>query len=259
MKTIKPFFECTAAERRGYLVLSLLILLLLAVRLCLLLLPPAPLPPLDESQMQLYCEFEARQHFLADSLDSVREARRLHYEINRTRRYRPESWKRKYEYPAPFRQEGEETAHIPFTRRFPEKISPTAAKVELNRADTLLLQCIPGFGSRMAREIVAYRERLGGYSAIGQLLEVRFMDSARWQKVLPYLTLDTCGMLRKLNINTAGVGELMRHPYIDYYLAKTIVVRRENKGAYRSLEEMRSATGLYPELYEQLKPYLTTK
>ncbi|MBR4491214.1 MAG: helix-hairpin-helix domain-containing protein, partial [Bacteroidales bacterium] len=67
------------------------------------------------------------------------------------------------------------------------------------------------------------------------------------------------GALHKLRINHASVNELVKHPYIDYYLAKTIVVWRDNKGRFRSLDEMRSATRVYPELYNRLKPYLTTQ
>ena len=148
---------------------------------------------------------------------------------------------------------------LDFTRKYPEKRSLTAEKVELNRADTLMLRTIPGIGARTAREIISYRERLGGFTDMGQLLEIRIIDSARWRQITPYLSIDTTGALHKLRINHASVNELVKHPYIDYYLAKTIVVWRDNKGRFRSLDEMRSATRVYPELYNRLKPYLTTQ
>jgi DNA uptake protein ComE-like DNA-binding protein len=122
-----------------------------------------------------------------------------------------------------------------------------------------MLRTIPGIGARTAREIISYRERLGGFTDMGQLLEIRIIDSARWRQITPYLSIDTTGALHKLRINHASVNELVKHPYIDYYLAKTIVVWRDNKGRFRSLDEMRSATRVYPELYNRLKPYLTTQ
>ena len=262
MKKWKELFECTAAERRGILVLSLLVLLLLAVRITLMQLPPKPLPPLDREEYQRYLAFVERQRFLADSIDAVWAERRQN-QAARYSRPRP-SW---YGSRVRQRPQKRETVFFPtadsslpaFSPKYPEKRTLSAEKVELNRADTLLLRTIPGIGARTAREIVAYRERLGGFVDFGQLLEIRFVDSTRWRQLLPYLSLDTTGVLRKLHINQANVGELVKHPYIDYYLAKTIVVCRENKGRFRSLEEMRSVTRVYPELFERLKPYMTIK
>ncbi|MBO7625780.1 MAG: helix-hairpin-helix domain-containing protein [Bacteroidales bacterium] len=259
MKKWKSFLECTSAERRGLLLLSLLVLLLLAVRITLMLLPPKPLPPLDAEEYQRYLAFEARQQQLADSIDAVwaerRQAASARYNPPRT------AWYGSRERPRPQQRDRvvfpPADSSRPVPMKYPEKRRLTAEKVELNRADTLLLRTIPGIGARTAKGIVAYRERLGGFYDFSQLLEIRIIDSARWRQVLPYLTLDTTGTLRKLRINQANVSELVKHPYIDYYLAKTIVVCRENKGRFRSLEEVRSATRVYPELFERLKPYMT--
>ena len=261
MEKWKSFFECTSAERRGLLVLSVLVILLLALRVMLVILPPKPLPPLDAEEYQRYLAFEERQQFLADSADAV-WAERRQAAMARYNRPHPVSNGSDYRH-RPTQHEGMaafsmDSSHV-FIKKYPEKRSLSAEKVELNRADTLLLRTIPGIGARTAREIVAYRERLGGFADISQLLEIRIIDSARWHQILPYISIDTAGALRKLNINQANVNELVNHPYIDYYLAKTIVVWRDNKGRFRSLDEMRSATRVYPELYYRLKPYLTTK
>ena len=263
MKRMKSLFECTAAERRGMIVLAILVLLMLAARILLMLLPPRPLPPLEEEEYRQYLAFEERQRFLSDSLDSVWDARRQYrseFKYRQSRNYyqREKHWTA---VPALRQQNGfvADSVRKEAARKYPEKRTLQMEPVDLNRADTILLRTIPGIGMRTAKEIVAYRERLGGFCDFSQLLEIRFIDSARWQQVLPYLALDTMGTLRKLRINQANVNELVKHPYIDYYLAKTIVVWRENKGRFRSLEEFRSATRIYSELYEKLKPYLTVK
>ena len=130
------------------------------------------------------------------------------------------------------------------------------AKVGLNQADSLDLQSIPGIGTKTATQILLYREQLGGFVSIAQLLEVKYMDSSRYVKLLPYLCVQPSPQLQRININTATVEELRRHPYIDYYLAKTIVVHRNANGGYHNIEEMRAATKLYEALFEKLKPYL---
>ena len=44
--------------------------------------------------------------------------------------------------------------------------------LDLNRADTAELKKIPGIGSGIARLIVNYRQRLGGFYQIEQLQEI---------------------------------------------------------------------------------------
>ncbi|MFM7309843.1 MAG: ComEA family DNA-binding protein, partial [Flavobacteriales bacterium] len=57
-------------------------------------------------------------------------------------------------------------------RRHDWAYHPTAMRVELNSADTLELRKLPAIGVSIARRIIQYRERLGGYHALHQLLEV---------------------------------------------------------------------------------------
>ena len=45
--------------------------------------------------------------------------------------------------------------------------------VDLNSADTVLLKQVPGIGSFLARKIVAYRNRLGGFVAVDQLQDIK--------------------------------------------------------------------------------------
>jgi DNA uptake protein ComE-like DNA-binding protein len=52
---------------------------------------------------------------------------------------------------------------------------------------------------------------------------------------------------------------LVNHPYIDYYLAKSIVNHRDKKGKYSSLAEMKKTLLIYDELYLKITPYLTVE
>ena len=55
----------------------------------------------------------------------------------------------------------------------PEKY-PSGTLVDLNRADTTELKKIPGIGSGIARLIIGYRQRLGGFYNITQLQDTEF-------------------------------------------------------------------------------------
>ncbi|MDD2622387.1 MAG: helix-hairpin-helix domain-containing protein [Bacteroidales bacterium] len=134
--------------------------------------------------------------------------------------------------------------------------SPSLPKMEINQADSFDLMKIPGIGSKTAHHILLYRKRLGGFSRLEQLLEVYSIDSNRYHHIKQYLCVD-CNAIEKININTASLKELIKHPYIDYYLAKTICMCREKQGPYVSLDDMKNQTKLYETLFEKIKPYLT--
>ena len=119
---------------------------------------------------------------------------------------------------------------------------PEGTLVDVNAADTTELKKIPGIGSGIARRIVAYRNRLGGFYSLEQLNEVEFVsaDLLKWFK----LESDS---IRKLPINRVGLDKLRAHPYIDFYQAKVIVEYRRKRGEIKSLSQL----SLYEEFTEK--------
>ena len=136
------------------------------------------------------------------------------------------------------------------TLRYPLKLKP-GEHVSLNAADTSLLKRVPGIGSGFARAIVGYRERLGGYYSVSQLLEI----SGFPQSALPYFDIGTA-RCRRLNVNTATLSQLRRHPYIGFYRAKTIVDHRRLHGIIRSLSELGLYKDFTPEAVDRLSHYV---
>ena len=134
------------------------------------------------------------------------------------------------------------------------KVAPYA-KLDLNIIDSIQLRQIPGIGQKTANRIVDYREKLGGFINIQQLREVYAIDSSRFLQIKPYLFVDKTN-IKKLNINKLEIKELIKHPYVDYYLAKAIVVYRQNYGKYNSVEDIKKAVHFYDELYQKIVPYL---
>jgi DNA uptake protein ComE-like DNA-binding protein len=139
-----------------------------------------------------------------------------------------------------------------------KKEERTISKIELNRVDSIDLQKIPGIGQKTASLIIKYREKLGGFIDINQLKEVYSIDSNRYLQISPYLYVNP-NHVKKLNINKASIKELVNHPYIDYYLAKSIVVHREYHGNYTEIKEIKQITLLYEKLYQQIVPYLSVE
>ena len=126
--------------------------------------------------------------------------------------------------------------------------------VNLNKTDTLGLTELPEIGPFFARNIVDYREKLGGFVEINQLLEVYAFDSARLETIAPYINVDSVS-LRRINVNTDDFKTILRHPYIEYEDVKKIVNHREKRGFIKNWEEYLKVVGRN-DVDERLRWYL---
>ena len=143
-------------------------------------------------------------------------------------------------------------------REMPNVATKYPRPLELNEADSVDLLKITGIGAKIASQIISYRTKLGGFVRTEQLKEVAFIDEERFAKIEPYLYVNA-GNVQKINVNEASISQLVKHPYIDYYLAKSIVSQRDGKGKYTSLEAMKKSLSIYDELYQKIAPYLTVE
>jgi DNA uptake protein ComE-like DNA-binding protein len=111
-------------------------------------------------------------------------------------------------------------------------------------------------GPTFARRILKYRSLLGGYVDKEQLWEVYGMDSVRYNTIAPYVTVDPEGVA-PLDLNTVSLDQLKRHPYLDYYQAKAIVLLRERVGRFESVQDLQKVPIIDNETYTKIIPYLT--
>lgn len=141
-----------------------------------------------------------------------------------------------------------------YTREAPP-VRKQALRVELNGADTTTLQLLNGIGPAYARRIVRYRERLGGFVADSQLLEVYGFTPGLLEHLRPHLDLDTSER-RRIAINSIGLKEMARHPYIEYYQARDIVNLRSKGEIFCSEEDLRAVPSMADSTLRRLLPYL---
>ena len=135
----------------------------------------------------------------------------------------------------------------PQTKSKPARRIPTAVAVtepiDLNAADTTMLQQLPGVGSAYAKWIVDYREKLGGYCETEQLLEVYRMDTNRFNDIERFITIDSNFIPKRLRINSDAFKVLLKHPYLEYDDVKKIVNYREQKGLITSWKQLEKIVG----------------
>jgi competence protein ComEA len=128
--------------------------------------------------------------------------------------------------------------------------------IEVNGATQEELEKIPGVGTFYAKNILRYRDRLGGFVRKEQLLEVWKMEETKYAEIIPYMSIDLDG-LRKIKLNTVSAEELKAHPYLNWNIANSLIKIRERKGGFHAVEEIKESILVNEELFNKLKPYVS--
>ncbi len=136
------------------------------------------------------------------------------------------------------------------TLRFPQKLK-VGETVELNSSDTSALKKIPGIGSYYSRQIVRYRQQLGGFYTLSQVHEIEGIPD----DIDEFLTLEAT-QLSKIDINKASKGALLKHPYIDSFQAQSILEYRQARGTIKSPDDLLQLMYFSDDDVRRLSPYL---
>lgn len=127
--------------------------------------------------------------------------------------------------------------------------------VELNTADTTLLMQIKGIGRGTAKNIIRYRQLLGGYVSVDQLIEVFGVRPENFEKIKPFCKVNS-NLVQKINVNTATAERFKSHPYFNFYKAKSLYELRRKKGKLKDINDLSPLSDFKPEDIQKLKPYL---
>lgn len=133
---------------------------------------------------------------------------------------------------------------------------PERIPVEINSADSLMLLGLYGIGPVFSSRIIRYRELLGGYYEVRQLLEVYGMDSVRLQGFASDIRIDT-SQIRRINLRTVTFRDLLRHPYTDYDMVRAFVRFRDQQGPPASVRSAVEGAGWPDSISQRLLPYLS--
>lgn len=148
--------------------------------------------------------------------------------------------------------------------------------VNLNTATVEELMQIEGIGEKTAQSIIEYREKIGKYTFLEQLLDVAGIGEKKLNAWKPYLMLDsvvtttvsttlsaapaattTMAFNGVLNLNTASKEELMMIDGIGELTATKIVEYRDEIGGFASLEQLMDIEGIGEKKFAAWSRYLT--
>ena len=133
--------------------------------------------------------------------------------------------------------------------------------LNLRTADTTELKMIKGIGSYRAKQIIRYREQLGGFVSVEQLREVKALqpllkDSLSTDSLLSHFFLDSVRVV-PLKVNSMRVEQLQRHPYLSFEQARAIYELRRKKIHLKHLDQLRTLDCLTEQDIQRLRPYLS--
>lgn len=219
----KDWFFYTRSQRRAIVILLVFLVLLIFLLT-------------GEKMSKGKMEIKVEPLLIADSLYSKVETDR----IERERNYKSKTYRREWTASVKDNKRNMTPERVvngeirKDSLRFPkqEKYSPGII-IDVNTADTSILKKIPGIGRVISRNVVNYRNRLGGFYDVRQLLEVKYVDST----LLVWFQVKS-GVFRKINVNKADIDELRSHPYMDFYKAKSIIDFRRKRGRISSISQL---------------------
>ena len=128
-------------------------------------------------------------------------------------------------------------------------------KTDLNKCDSTDLERLPGIGPVLSVRIIKYRNLLGGFVSVDQLKEVYGLRDSTYRIIALRVTADSTD-IERIRINTAGFGELLRHPYLAKSDVQAIIKYRDLKGRIGGISELIQNHILSNETSLKIGPYL---
>ena len=235
---VKSYLTFNYAERRGIMVLVVLILMAESVNALL----PVFIKPQDCSNDDLKQELLAFEAALNAPDTLEKHETRIMNNDTRSNKYDKKQFPKQSLY-----------TKKAFAERPP-------LMIEINTADSAQLVRLYGIGPSFAGRILKYRGMLGGFFSTEQLLEVYGMDSSRYNGIKKHICVDP-SIITKIPVNEAAFKTLLHHPYLDYETVRMIVNYREHVGPITNSDTLRMVIAYDPmwEAFRRYAEYRNTK
>jgi DNA uptake protein ComE-like DNA-binding protein len=136
---------------------------------------------------------------------------------------------------------------------------PVAKKVEIidiNKADSIDFEKLPGIGEKLSARMVKYRERLGGYYKIEQLKEIYGMQDSNFIKFKHLIKVQTDFKPHQISINRASYSELRQHPYLSHLFVKSVLAYIKMHGFISGEDELFKIGSISQDEVMRVLPYL---
>lgn len=161
--------------------------------------------------------------------------------------------------------------------------------LNINLATEEELMTLPGINRTTAQNIVDYRRQIGGFKKVEDLALVSGVGATKLNQIRMEITVGRkkssqsssrsssrndlsmqdnvsssskrshfrCGgNMVKVNLNTSNVFQLMKVKEITQTIGENIVVYRDKKGPFKSIDDLVKVKGMRPAILSAIRPYL---
>lgn len=130
-------------------------------------------------------------------------------------------------------------------------------KGDLNTASALQLQQVYGVGEKLSERIVKFRASFdGGFIDDIQLQDVYGLTPETIKQITQRFTVKSPRVVKKINLNTATLNELVTIQHIDYPLAHNIIEERTLREGFSNLDELLKVKNFPVQKIDIIKLYL---
>ena len=130
---------------------------------------------------------------------------------------------------------------------------------DLNDVTAEELIRINGVNDKLAKRIIAYRNKLQGFYEDDQLFEVYYLDKEIGKRILRSFQVIEKPLIQKIDINSASFKEILKTPYIDYKLTQRICNYRDENIHFNDLEELKKIDSFPIEKFDRIALYLSAQ
>ena len=131
-------------------------------------------------------------------------------------------------------------------------------KSDLNSASFEEILSIESLDPAIAKRIIEYRKKLGGFLDDRQLYDVYGISKEQVRQLQNVYSVLSKPKINILNVNTASASDLSTVPFITFQLAREIVNYRLLHTQINDLDELLKIEGITPYKLDRIKLYLST-
>jgi competence protein ComEA len=109
--------------------------------------------------------------------------------------------------------------------------------VELNSANSIMLEKLPGITKPLSIRIIKYRNLLGGFYKREQLSEVYGFTKSIYDSIRSLVKVDST-LIIKIKLNEATEKQLAKHPYVGKFKAAGIIKLKKFLTRIQNIDEL---------------------
>jgi DNA uptake protein ComE-like DNA-binding protein len=141
-----------------------------------------------------------------------------------------------------------------FEKAYKKSLTPSPGSINLNYIDSVALESLPVFGPVLSSRTTKFRDALGGFVEVRQLLDVYGFSTEYFDKVKSWFYIDQMD-IKPLCVNEATWKQMRNHPYIGAEGA-TIIERYRRHNILENIMQLKSLPNMSDSTWTRWEPYV---